>query len=264
MEETKKKDEENITSEIKSFYAFTKDDEKIELKIYLNHNNLNIHCLIKEEINIKEYQKILTLEEIKKENKLFSICENINEIKDLLIDYIKNANSTSEKNITAKIEQKKIIIKIPTFINLVKEIYFILNEKERNVNEIIDNLEKNLNRLFIEKQSEKKELEQKITENKAKINFLENKLKKCVACPDYKKAFKINSGYAIKENGYILFNGTEMGERKYGYINNLFVFTYGHVGNMYNGSNICIYPVSIGDVITFTNGIITSFIPEIK
>ena len=85
-----------------------------------------------------------------------------------------------------------------------------------------------------------------------------------VACPDYKKSFDIQSGYTVRENGYILFNGTKKAEKKYGYINNLCVFTYGHVSNMYNGSNICIYPVSVGDVITFSSKIITSFIPEIK
>ena len=81
---------------------------------------------------------------------------------------------------------------------------------------------------------------------------------------DYKNATPIKSEFVVNEKGYILFYGLKHGEGQFGFINNVRVFYYSHVANAYNGCNICIYPVSIGDVVTFNEKIETSFIPEIK
>ena len=104
-------------SEITSFFAFSENNEKFEIKMFLaNHNDIVFQCLIKEEISLKEYKKVLSFEELKNKNKLFYICDNINDIKAFIIDYINNATSKNEKSIIAVKEEKKLNIKIPTFI----------------------------------------------------------------------------------------------------------------------------------------------------
>ena len=167
----------NINSEITAFNAFTENKEKFEIKMYLNdHNNLIFQCLIKEGITLKKYQKFFNFDDLKHENKLFSICDNINDIKTLIIDYIKNSTTKDESSILAIKKEKKLIIKIPTLINKIKEINIILEEKERNIEDIIDNLEKNINKLILQNENNKKEFETKLMESNNRIQILENKI----------------------------------------------------------------------------------------
>ena len=116
----------------------------------------------------------------------------------------------------------------------------------------------------MQNENNKKEFETKLMESNNRIQILENKLRKIASYPDYKKALVITNGFTVKENGYILFKGIQRAEFKKGYINYFQVFYYGHYGPNYDGSNICIYPVSLGDIITFDEPIETFFIPEKK
>ena len=106
------------------------EDNKYNISLINTEHSLEIK-IIENEINI--YENSFLLEEIK-ENKFFSIYENINEIYIDLLEYLslKSPKIKKENNII------KIIIELPS--KKVKEIIFTLFSKNDNLN-IINNLE---------------------------------------------------------------------------------------------------------------------------
>jgi hypothetical protein len=106
------------------------EDNKYNISLINTEHSLEIK-IIENEINI--YENSFLLEEIK-ENKFFSIYENINEIYIDLLEYLslKSPKIKKENNII------KIIIELPS--KKVKEIIFTLFLKNDNLN-IINNLE---------------------------------------------------------------------------------------------------------------------------
>ena len=108
----------------------TLEDNKYNISLINTEHSLEIK-IIENEINI--YENSFLLEEIK-ENKFFSIYENINEIYIDLLEYLslKSPKIKKENNII------KIIIELPS--KKVKEIIFTLFLKNDNLN-IINNLE---------------------------------------------------------------------------------------------------------------------------
>ena len=108
----------------------TLEDNKYNISLINNEYSLEIK-IIENEINI--YENSFLLEEIK-ENKFFSIYENLNEIYIDLLEYLslKTPKIKKENNII------KIIIELPS--KKVKEIIFTLFLKNDNLN-IINNLE---------------------------------------------------------------------------------------------------------------------------
>ena len=108
----------------------TLEDNKYNISLINTEHSLEIK-IIENEINI--YENSFLLEEIK-ENKFFSIYENINEIYIDLLEYLslKSPKIKKENNII------KIIIELPS--KKVKEIIFTLFSKNDNLN-IINNLE---------------------------------------------------------------------------------------------------------------------------
>ncbi len=108
----------------------TLENNKYNISLINNEYSLEIK-IIENEINI--YENSFLLEEIK-ENKFFSIYENLNEIYIDLLEYLslKTPKIKKENNII------KIIIELPS--KKVKEIIFTLFLKNDNLN-IINNLE---------------------------------------------------------------------------------------------------------------------------
>ena len=108
----------------------TLEDNKYNISLINTEHSLEIK-IIENEINI--YENSFLLEEIK-ENKFFSIYENINEIYIDLLEYLslKSPKIKKENNII------KIIIELPS--KKVKEKIFTLFSKNDNLN-IINNLE---------------------------------------------------------------------------------------------------------------------------
>ena len=133
----------------------TLEDNKYNISLINTEHSLEIK-IIENEINI--YENSFLLEEIK-ENKFFSIYENINEIYIDLLEYLslKSPKIKKENNII------KIIIELPS--KKVKEIIFTLFLKNDNLN-IIKNLESEIKRDNISKNI----LLKKWIDSKKKIN----------------------------------------------------------------------------------------------
>ena len=132
-----------------TFFAFGDNKTIYEIDMLLsNKNTLIIKCKDKNN-TIKEYKTEETYEELKR-NKLLNICENINEIRDMIQD---NINNLKNKELI-KIEKNnnKITLIIPFNLGIIKDIKFNLKElvsneetgkvKDNKLYDIIDKLVK--------------------------------------------------------------------------------------------------------------------------
>jgi len=173
---------------MKKFEAIYKEDNKYEISIYKR----GIHFIIETEI-IKDSQKIkysnyYDLNSLKQTNKFLALCENIDDIIDTIYENALNFSCNIVEN------YNYYELKIPVPVKSIKEISFILKERKKTQNEIINELsskynlqdkiinEQNKNieeqNKKIEEQNKKiEEQSKKIDEQNNKIKELENKIK---------------------------------------------------------------------------------------
>ena len=148
-------------------------------------SSIYISASFQGEINKIEYEKNFSLEDLKA-NKYLSLLDTINEIYEEIISIIKN-----KINEIKLIEKKnQIEINIPLAGIRIKEIIFILNEKEKNekekINElydIISNLKKENKELKEKFEKLEEKVEKKVEE---KLNLILNDIK---SWKEYKEKF---------------------------------------------------------------------------
>ena len=173
---------------MKKFEAIYKEDNKYEISIYKR----GIHFIIETEI-INDSQKIkysnyYDLNSLKQTNKFLALCENIDDIIDTIYENAINFSCNIVEN------YNYYELKIPVPVKSIKEISFILKERKKTQNEIINELSSKFNlqdkiineqnkkiedqNKKIEEQNKKiEEQSKKIEEQNNKIKELENKIK---------------------------------------------------------------------------------------
>ena len=136
---------------MKKFEAIYKEDNKYEISIYKR----GIHFIIETEI-IKDSQKIkysnyYDLNSLKQTNKFLALCENIDDIIDTIYENAINFSCNIVEN------YNYYELKIPVPVKSIKEISFILKERKKTQNEIINELSSkfNLQDKIINEQSKK-------------------------------------------------------------------------------------------------------------
>ena len=95
---------------------------EFELKLENLNNKLSIHAINCNGIPKRNFNRLLTLEEIK-ENKFFTFCDNIDEV----------INELTEINKSILIEENnKVILKIPINSKKIKEFIISINELDKS------------------------------------------------------------------------------------------------------------------------------------
>ena len=148
-------------------------DKKNSFALILQNRKSSIYisASFQGEINKIEYEKNFSLEDLKG-NKYLSLLDTINEIYEEIISIIKN-----KINEIKLIERKnQIEINIPLAGIRIKEINFILNEKEKNEKEKINELYDIISNL----KKENKELKEKVEKLEENQKKLEEKVEKKV------------------------------------------------------------------------------------
>ena len=133
-----------------------------EMELYLrNYNNeeLSISLFTINQIPSKKFELKCNLEEFQK-NRFFKIFFNVEEIMKELENKIENQKSMFIEDTNC------IIIEIEIGLTIINEVLLVVEEKEKNKDDIIEELKKN-----------KKKLEKIIKELKGKLKDAENKLK---------------------------------------------------------------------------------------
>ena len=154
---------EGAIEHLKKFEAIFKENIKYEISIYKRGIHFGIETEIqKDSLNIK-YFNYFDLDTLKKANKFLALCDGIDDVIDTIYE-----NAT---NYTCNIFENKndYEVKIPVSVKSIKEISFILKEKMKSQDEIINDLVSDsiLSKKKIEEQS------QKINELEIRIKFLE-------------------------------------------------------------------------------------------
>ena len=150
--------------------------KKKKFLINLKIENENLVFIYKEEIDFKGKEFIckINFEEIKKIN-IFSTEENLEQIFKFLKDIINN-NIEMNKFPTIQEQTNKLLLIIPLIFGDLKELVFNLDEKEKNLREIIDELI-----IFVkEKDKNINEILSIIDLIQKKIDDYENEIKKLV------------------------------------------------------------------------------------
>ena len=170
---------------IKEMKYKIKTDKNNEMNLYLrNYNNeeLSITLFTINQIPSKKYELKCNLEEFQK-NRFFKIFINIEEIMKEFENKIENSIFIEDAN--------NIIFEITIGLTIINEILLVIEEEEKNKDEIIEELEKNIKELTSklkvaekniklneQKEKDKKqELENIIKELTEKLSEKENKLK---------------------------------------------------------------------------------------
>ena len=122
------------TLDEKKYNITTNKNNKMEL-ILRNYNNeqLSISLFNNNESISKKYELICNLEEFQK-NRFFKIFVNLEEIIKELDNKIANSKFIEDTNC--------IIIEIKIGLTIINEILLVIEEKEKNKDEIIEELEK--------------------------------------------------------------------------------------------------------------------------
>ena len=168
MESPKTINSETQFSQIKKSKKFSSKDEKgqsYEIEIVLTNDSIIFKSEINNEVITKRYSSIYSFDKLK-QNKLFSILENIDEIFDQLEVYIK------DDQVTSKLNENNLIITLITRVKKYPEITFELKQ------EIMDN--KQIINILIDKvaklESKNKDLESEIKYLKTENEKIKNNI----------------------------------------------------------------------------------------
>ena len=161
---------------LKKFSATYKENIKYEIIIYKRGTHFIIETEIPKDSQTIKYSNYYDLDSLKQTNRFLALCDSIDDIIDTIYE-----NASALCNIIESHNDYEI--KIPVPVKNIKEITFILKEKKKTQNEIINDLVSNSIKLNnkIEKQAKKiNEMETKIKnleEENKKIDEMEAKIK---------------------------------------------------------------------------------------
>ena len=145
--------------------------DNIPLIISNDGNFLKFKATIQDDFFKKEYELVVSLEQLKEMNNYFKVFKDLNEVYYSLINEYKN------RRISFTINESEIKIKILNIILSSEfEIFIPRIESLTNISEIYNillEMQKRIKNL----ESENKNLKNQVEENKSRINFLENYLK---------------------------------------------------------------------------------------
>ena len=178
----------------------TKDEDgtNLEIEIRIIKESILFKTEINDKVITKKYSNIYSFSELKKNN-IFYIQENIEEIYDQINLYI------NEGPVSSKVNENKVIIKLPTKIKKYPEIIFELKQDDKQIINIlidkISNLELKNNILESENKILKKEIED-LRINLNSINEYINEQKE----KERRKKLKFNDSLIVKEEEVEMIN----------------------------------------------------------
>ena len=182
------------TPKEKKFFEFTttytnpktssKDEYFIQMK--LEDNNLSFTAEKKNDISDIKYTSSSSFEELK-QNRILNLFSSISEIYESILSIIKtnnNKNETSERNQLIYIEKEgSLNLKIPINLGKIEEIYFELKaqeytieEKYKNLLDIVQDLRKRVKNLEIQCQGNKGITSEKNNNENKVIKFKDSKI----------------------------------------------------------------------------------------
>ena len=146
--------------EEKNYKIRTNNNNEMEL-LLRNYNNeeLSITLFSSDEFKSKKYELKCNLEEFQK-NRFFKIFINIEEIMKELENKLSNSIFIEDTNC--------IIIEIKIGLTIINEILLVIEAKEKNKDEIIEELEQKIN--ILNNQLNEKNNKLNESENKIKLN----------------------------------------------------------------------------------------------
>ena len=145
---------------LKKFIAEYTDNISCEISIYKRGIHFIIETQIHKDLQTKQYYNYYDLDQLKETNKFFTLCDSIDDIIDTIYENAINFSC----NIYERDNYYEL--KIPVPIKNIKEISFILKEKKKAKNDIINDLV--LNTIFLNKKID--ELNEMIKEQNKKVN----------------------------------------------------------------------------------------------
>ena len=163
--------------------------DNIPLIISNDGNFLKLKATIQDDFFKKEYELVISLEQLKGINNYFKVFKDLNEVHYCLINEYKNGR------ISFTINENEIKVKIlNTILNSEFEMYMPRIESLTNTSEIY-NILLEMNKKIKNLESENKNLKNQIQENKSRIHFLENYLKIYSTTPTIASIPSINSNF---------------------------------------------------------------------
>ena len=179
------------TPKEKKFYEFTttyinprtssKDEYFIQMK--LEGNKLDFTAEKKNDISEIKYTSSSSFEELK-QNRILNLFNSINEIYESILGFIKNNNESSENNQLIYIEKEgSLNLKIPINLGKIEEIYFELKaqeytieEKYKNLLDIVNDLRKRVKNLEMQNKENKEITAEKNNNENKGIKFKDSKI----------------------------------------------------------------------------------------
>ena len=155
----------------KEFYLESDKKNIFKLIISIEENKLILVAKNEEKLVQKIYDNSLTLEEMQNQ-KLFNEYETIEEIFETINDYISISYNFNLYPFIIE-ETNQIYLIIPYKLGKIKEIKFVLFEKEKNINEIINEIIYKINNL--ENNNDINKINEQIIDIKKNINNIKNK-----------------------------------------------------------------------------------------
>ena len=192
-----------------------KTNKNNELELFLrNYNNEYLSITLINQYPLKKYELKCNLEEFQR-NRFFKIFISIEEI-------MKELENKIEKSIFIE-DTNCIIIEIKIGLTIINEILLIIEEKEKNKDEIIEILEKNI-KILTDKLNEK---DKKLKEAENKIELFEEKEKERKKIKIESKILQTNEDKLILEylnkteniSFDLLYRATEDGDKAIVYHN---------------------------------------------
>ena len=145
---------------LKKFEAEYTDNITYEISIYKRGMHFVIETQIQKDLQTNNYFNYYDIDNLKATNKFLTLCESIDDIIDTIYENAINFSCTIVE------KDNDYELKIPVPIKNIKEIKFILKEKKKTQNDIINDLV--LNSIFLNKKIE--ELNIIIKEQNKKLN----------------------------------------------------------------------------------------------
>ena len=155
----------------KEFYLESDKKNIFKLIISIEENKLILVAKNEEKLVQKIYDNSLTLEEMQNQ-KLFNEYETIEEIFETINDYISISKNFNLYPFIIE-ETNQIYLIIPYKLGKIKEIKFALFEKEKNINEIINEIIYKINNL--ENNSDINKINEQIIDIKNNVKNIKNK-----------------------------------------------------------------------------------------